>query len=44
MMWIWIALCVWMAAFVIVEFAVNTEKAKPIDISDPDGEDKWGAM
>ena len=44
MMWIWIALCVWMAAFVVVEFTVNTEKAEPIDISDPDGEDKWGAM
>ena len=44
MMWIWIALCVWMAAFVIVEFTVNTEKATPIDLSDPDGEDKWGAM
>ena len=44
MMWIWIALCVWMAAFVVVEFVVNTEPCGPIDISDPDGEDKWGAM
>ena len=44
MMWIWIALCIWMAAFVIVEFTVNTEKAELVDISDPDGEDKWGAL
>ena len=22
----------------------NIEKADPVDISDPDGEDKWGAM
>ena len=44
MMWIWISLAVWALAVVIVEVAVNTEKAPPIDISDPEGEDKWGAM
>ena len=44
MMWIWISLAVWAMAVVIVEVAVNTEKVGPIDISDPDGEDKWGAM
>ena len=44
MMWIWIALAVWALAVVIVEVAVNTEKANPIDLTDPDGEDKWGAM
>ena len=41
---IWIALAIWMIAFVVVEFAVNTEKVDPIDITDPDDEDKWGAM
>ena len=41
---IWLALAIWMLAFVVVEFAVNTEKADPIDITDPDDEDKWGAM
>jgi hypothetical protein len=34
MIWIWIGLCVWMAAFVIVEFTVNTEKADPIDLEE----------
>ncbi len=41
---IWIMLAVWAMVVVIVEVAVNTEKANPIDISDPDSEDKWGAM
>jgi len=44
MMWIWIALAVWGVAALVVEFVVNTEKAEPIDLSDPDSEDKWGAM
>jgi len=41
---IWIALAIWAVMMVIVEFVVNTEKADPIDLSDPDSEDKWGAM
>ncbi len=41
---IWIALAFWAMVVVIVEVVVNTEKAEPIDISDPDSEDKWGAM
>ena len=41
---IWIAIAVWSIAWLIVEFAVNTEKADPIDLSDPHHEDKWGAM
>ena len=41
---IWIALAIWSIAWLIVEFVVNTEKADPIDLSDPDSEDKWGAM
>ncbi len=44
MMWKWIALTFWAMAVVIVEVVVNTEKADPIDLSDPNGEDKWGAM
>jgi uncharacterized membrane protein YdfJ with MMPL/SSD domain len=44
MMWIWIALAAWSVIALVVEFVFNTEKAEPIDLSDPDGEDKWGAM
>ena len=41
---IWIALAAWAVIALFVEFVVNTEKADPIDLSDPEGEDKWGAM
>ena len=41
---IWIALAVWCVLALFVEFVVNTEKADPVDLSDPEGEDKWGAM
>jgi len=41
---IWIALAVWGAIALFIEFVVNTEKADPVDLSDPDSEDKWGAM
>ena len=42
---IWIALAVWSIAWLVIESStMNTEKADPIDITDPDSEDKWGAM
>ena len=41
---IWIAIAVWSIAWLVIEFTVNTAKADPIDLSDPDSEDKWGGM
>jgi len=41
---IWLALAAWAVFGLFIEFVVNTEKANPVDLSDPDGEDKWGAM
>lgn len=44
MIFVWLSIAIWMMAVVIVELTVNTEKVNPIDITDPEGEDKWGAM
>lgn len=44
MIYVWIAIAICAVAIVAHERVVNTEKAEPIDISDPAGEDKWGAM
>ena len=45
---IWIGIAAFMTWVVIFDLVYNpdtrTEKADPIDVSDPDGEDKWGAM
>lgn len=44
MITVWIVISIVAISMLAHERVVNTEKAEPIDISDPDGEDKWGAM